>query len=409
MSNQRPVIIAGAGVTGLSAALHLAKMGAPNVVVVRGPKIPSSSASPGLLTGGQRDNFTRVATAHQTDFAKIIWQFGDRAFDLTTSWARDQGTPMATCRRLRLIATPEELTEATAAVRGMSAAGIPSKLLTGNDLAASPWGKALGPRIMGVQDDGERGGWIDGEILLEKLLAAVHEISSITITDGTVESISGYASAELIVGIKSPTTQLAGENLKKIQASAIIAACHLAIGDLIPSLKSALVSSADQWLTIAGPLDGSAPKSPWNRPGIAWSAFHNHEWGASQTDGRLLLGGGRILRKWAGFEATEAKVEAKISNYILDQTKKSFPHWPAASPPSAESAGLDCHPCDELPIVGPMYGEGRILVATGFMGQGLTLGFYSGFCLAKLLMTGHCDELPRRLWPERLRSLPDQE
>jgi glycine/D-amino acid oxidase-like deaminating enzyme len=52
-----------------------------------------------------------------------------------------------------------------------------------------------------------------------------------------------------------------------------------------------------------------------------------------------------------------------------------------------------------------MFGEGRILVATGFMGQGLTQGFFAGRCLAELVAHGAAAALPRRLWPERLRSL----
>ncbi len=409
MLNEIPVVIAGSGITGLSAALHLAESGVLKILIVTGPSIPTSMTAPGMLSGGQRDNFTRVAAAHQVDFAKTIWQFGDRAFDLTTRWARNHGVPISTCRRLRLIATPEELTEATIAVRELNKAGLTSQILCDKQLAASPWARALGPRILAVQEDGERGGWIDTHNMHVKLRMAAQANPAIQFIDGTVENISGYADPELNITIRLNDSQSETKKLQTIKASSTIAACHLAIGDLIPSLKSALVSSADQWLSTSGPLDSSDPQSPWNSPGIAWSAFHNHEWGATQLDGKILLGGGRILRKWAGFEATESKVEAKISNYIVEQTKKSFPHWRADCESMLEAAGLDCHPCDELPVVGPMYGEGRILIATGFMGQGLTLGFYSGFCLAKLLMTGRCDELPRRLWPERLRSLPDQE
>ncbi len=420
MSNQIPVVVAGGGITGLSAALHLAEMGAPAILVVSGSTTSSSATAPGMITGGQRDNFTRVAAAHQTDFARVLWQFGDQAFDLTRSWAAHHGVLFATGRRLRLIAAPEELKEATIAVAAMNGVGIPAKLMSGLELASSPWGASLGARILAVQDDGERGGWIDAQAFHRRLLEAVQAHSAITLLEGTVESISGYTASNLTVKIRAKTSpgqpssgarSVRDAKLQTTKSTAVIAACHLAIGDLIPALKPALVSSADQWLTTRGPLDPRHSDCRWNTPGVAWSAFHNHEWGATQPEGKLLLGGGRILRKWAGFEATEAKVEPKISQYITAQAQKSFSHWqggPGDHAPIFEDAGLDCHPCDELPIVGPMFGEGRILVATGFMGQGLTLGFYSGHCLAKLLMTGRCDELPRRLWPERLRSLPDQ-
>lgn len=400
MSNQLPVVVAGAGITGLSAALHLAEMGAGSILVTSGPGEPSSANAPGMITGGQRDNFTRVATAHQLDFAKILWQFGDRAFDRTVKWARNHGVAVATGRRLRLIVGPEELKEAIEAVQLMTAAGLWSNLLQGPDLTSSPWGPSLGSRILAVQDDGERGGWIDPAGLRRQMMDVAKKHPAISFIDSPVQRVDGYANANMNLTIDG----------KKTAAAALVVACHLATGDLVPSLRAALVSSADQWLTAPGPLDPENLSCEWNKAGIAWSAFHNHEWGSTLPGGQLLIGGGRILRKWAGFEATEAQVDRRISDYIVDQAGKNFAKWKKPdSSGSHANAGLDCHPCDELPIVGPMYGEGRILVATGFMGQGITLGFEAGYCLAKLLMTGQCAELPRRLWPERLRSLPDQE
>ncbi len=400
MSNQIPVVIAGAGITGLSAALHLAELGAGSILVASGPDEPTSAKAPGMITGGQRDNFTRVAIAHQTDFARVLWEFGDRAFDRTVTWARSHGVNVVTGHRLRLIVAPEELKEATEAVRLLTAAGLYGRLIQGNELKGSSWASCLGSRVMAIQDDGERGGWIDAGMMHQRMLAAAKSHSSISFTEAPVDEVDGYTEENIVVNIGG----------KKRSAAALIVACHLATGNLVPSLKAALVSSADQWLTATGPLDPTNRSGDWNNAGIAWSAFHNHEWGATLPDGRLLLGGGRILRKWAGFEAKEAEAEERISKYIVDQAVKTFGRWkrPAASALEA-TAGLDCHPCDELPIVGPMFGEGRILVAAGFMGQGITLGFESGYCLAKLLMTGNCPELPRRLWPERLRSLPDQE
>jgi glycine/D-amino acid oxidase-like deaminating enzyme len=52
-----------------------------------------------------------------------------------------------------------------------------------------------------------------------------------------------------------------------------------------------------------------------------------------------------------------------------------------------------------------MYGNGRMLVACGYMGTGLSWGFLAGKCLADLIASGHAKDLARSLWPERLRSL----
>ena len=61
---------------------------------------------------------------------------------------------------------------------------------------------------------------------------------------------------------------------------------------------------------------------------------------------------------------------------------------------------------DEGKLIGPMFGQPNILLATGFMGDGLSLGFLAGKCLSELILEGQSTSLPRFLWPERLRSLP---
>ncbi|MEY4631733.1 MAG: hypothetical protein RIQ81_1853 [Pseudomonadota bacterium] len=405
MSKQYQVVIAGAGITGLSAALHLILEGASSVLIIAPDDIPPSSArSPGWIVGGQRDNFTRVAQAHQPDFAMELWRFGDRAFDRTLAWARQHHVPVNAKRRLRLIVTPEELTEARSAVVMMKSCGIAADLIEGSALAGSPWNTGTGERVLAIQDDGERGGWIDACSFHDKLAHAVTATKKVTVLKGRVDHVSGYGEPSLTV-----STTLSTGVPQKIQAGAFVAACHLHTGDVIPELKSALVSVADQWLTIQAPPISAGRKHPWQDAGVAWSAMHTHEWGVTAPGNRWLLGGGRVLRKWAGFEATEAKAEPNISRHVIAQAKKTFTSmkFPDAPEANSEGAGLDCYPCDELPVIGPMFGEGRILVAAGFMGQGITLGFEAGRCLARLLMTGSCPELPRRLWPERLRSLPE--
>ncbi len=401
MSKHFQVIIAGGGITGLSAAWHLAQEGATSILLATGAETPSSSVAPGWISGGQRDNFTRIAQAHQLDFAADLWRFGDHAFDLTKEWAQRHKVPLASSRRLRLIVTAEELTEARLAVAAMKKAGIKSDLLEGKNLSASIWSDGPTPRVLAIQDDGNRGGWIDAKAFHARLFKEVAASRKVTVTESVVKKISGYGEEAIRITLENEGHENSKGKIETVLTDACIVACHLQTGDLIPELSSALIPVADQWLIA---IDGADGTGGWNQPGIAWSVFHNHEWGVSLPGGNLLLGGGRILRKWAGFEATSAEVEPKITDYILAQHKKTFP---GRHKPESAAAGRDCHPCDELPLIGPMFGEGRILVATGFMGQGLTLGFAAGQCLASLLMTGKCPELPRRLWPERLRSLSE--
>ena len=187
---------------------------------------------------------------------------------------------------------------------------------------------------------------------------------------------------------------------KTWRAEIVVLACHLAIAKFLPTLEEALVPVADQWSRIG--QNGSALCEL--DVGTFWSAGHGYEWGGRTASGELVAGGARYLRPMAGIGASAASYETSIAEHLEKKLGETFVNMPAASlePGNGE---LDCRPCDELPIVGPMFGESRLLLATGYMGNGLVLGFMAGRCLAELIVHGKSDVLPRRLWPERLRTM----
>jgi glycine/D-amino acid oxidase-like deaminating enzyme len=381
------VVVIGGGVAGLSARRSLAALGVGSVALSHSTGTPCASRlAAGIIQGGQSDNFTRVSHAHGAEFAAGLWRLGDAAFDAVVSFCRDAGVPVATARRLRLVTSPAELTEAEKAVEQLAAAGLVGRLRRTD--SGDPLIGEVTPRVLAVQDDGPRGGVVDAGRLLDALAAAAPSAEL-----PPVEHIDTSASR----------LRLALADGTSVTCEVAVCAAHLGIGTLVPQLRAALVSVADQWspVTLAADADARA----WGTPGVVYSANHTYEWGAVTAPGRLVLGGGRYLRPWAGIEAETAVAEESITKHLLGQLAKTFAFGRGATPAGPAQALLDCRPCDELPIVGPMFGDGRVLVATGFMGTGLTLGFLAGQCLAELVANGRSDRLPRRLWPERLRTL----
>jgi glycine/D-amino acid oxidase-like deaminating enzyme len=189
----------------------------------------------------------------------------------------------------------------------------------------------------------------------------------------------------------------------KVRAEFLVCAQHLSIGDQLPNLAEALVPYADQWSEYQ--LRDRNQVLPWN-PGTVFSWQHSHIWGVITGSNTLRIGGGRYLRAMAGIEAKVASYEQKIMRHLAEAWNGLWPDLPV-DPVGIGFGTRDCRPCDELPLIGPMFGEGRILLGTGYMGQGLSLGFMAGRCLAELI-AGQPTKLPRLLWPERLRSLPTE-
>ena len=164
-------------------------------------------------------------------------------------------------------------------------------------------------------------------------------------------------------------------------------------------MSAAIVAVADQWTEFQ--LTDSLPPA-WRN--VTFTANHANEWGVAGETNSLRLGGGRYLRPLAGNEALKSETLAKIMVHLSQQLNQTLTFGRDAVPLTSSSA-MDIRPCDELPIIGPMFGNGRILLGTGYMGAGLALGFFAGRCLADLITLGHCDALPRSVWPERLRTL----
>jgi glycine/D-amino acid oxidase-like deaminating enzyme len=77
------------------------------------------------------------------------------------------------------------------------------------------------------------------------------------------------------------------------------------------------------------------------------------------------------------------------------------------SDPVTAAGILDIRACDEIPIIGPMFGDSRVLLASGYMGSGLTLGFAAGLGLADFVAAGKSRIIPSLFHPNRLRSLAE--
>lgn len=380
------VLVIGSGITGLSTLVHLKARGISRVALAAdATHAPSSRQLPGLLMGGQLDNFTRISHRHGAAKAAELWRFGDAAFDALVAYARTAGVRVDTGSRLRLITSEAELREAEQAVCELHAAGFTGVTLA-NQTASKSATSPFGARVLAVQNDGDRAAVVDASALSTQLARATADVPRL----GRVRSVK-RAGAHLVATLEDGTAT---------RAEIAVLGAHLGIKALVPELDDALVSYADQW--GAWPFAKSAERTPLP-VGTVFTATHANEWGGLDGD-RLVYGGARYLRPLGGMEATSAAPEDRITKHLSDLAKATIVGSPGGSPTRA-GAGLDIRPCDELPVVGPMYGESRLLIGAGYMGLGLTMGFHAGACLAELVAKGTAPALPRTLWPERLRSL----
>jgi len=372
------VVVIGNGITGLSTAFHLERAGVTNIAL----SSTSSQTGPGkkisgILTGGQIDNFTRFSHNFGNELANQLWTFGNQASDHITAFCKTNSIPTESGPRLRLITSTSEMKEAEAAVKQLQGAGFKANLSSTDTFIDT-----FSSRVVAVQDDGHPGTFINTEKLFSTLIFQQKA--------DKLPALKRFEKNNLVFKI------YCGDEV--VETEMLVFACHLAIGRFLPEISDALISVADQWSL----LDIDTNNSPFDT--FFYTANHTYEWGCITKSKKATLGGGRYFRSHAGIEAKTANYEKLIEDHLRKQFISTIPSVRLGRQING-NAGLDCRPCDELPIIGPMFGESRILVATGYMGNGLALGFYAGKCLTEFIIKGLTDICPRRLHPERLRSL----
>ncbi len=380
------VVIVGCGVTGLSTALHLKARGLHNIAIASDPEaVSQSSQALGALMGGQRDNITRFSHAYGSALASELWDFGDRSFRSVISYCKSKNLRFRQGKRLRLIVSESELIESKQAVSELQALGFAAKLWSKNQKDRRIF-EGFSQEVLAVQEDSSDAAWINPSVFLRSLDDALGAVDRLP-------RISQISSSPDGVGVHC--------ELGRFDAEVVVLANHLGMRELLPEMKDVLIPVAEQWGELA--VSHAVP-AMIARPGTVISWHHGYHLAVAVKEKCMNLAGARYLRINAGVGEEKFEKCAKIERH-LSQEFDSLLKVANGNVVANSRVGPICIPCDELPVIGPMYGDDRILIAAGFMGSGLTQGFLAGKALADLIATGKSCDLPLGLWPRRLRSM----
>lgn len=369
MTDPYDIIICGAGITGASTAFHLKALGYRPLVLCNQPSITEKSMA--LAHAESGDQITRVANAFGDNQAKSLWELSLRGFNSLRDFCEEQSIPVQAGNIVRVAREEFEKRE----------------LAMGYDLL-----RDVHDNIKLVEGANELHGYTL-QVLKDKLFkfdvckllnALLHEVETVRTQ---VQSINEKTDG---VTVSSDTGNFHGE--------LCIGASHLDIQSLFKLPPGALVPFSDQW---------SKTKILGNIPQALQGALVFWRYNLCQAyfgeGGQGMVSGARFVRPNAGIGDMVAKVSDRVQDMQLRELLELLPQGGFKLEEATHLLG--CRPCDELPIVGPMFGSQRLLLGTGYMGQGLSLGFMAGKCLAELVHWGTCSMLPRILWPERLRAL----
>jgi gamma-glutamylputrescine oxidase len=341
------VAIVGAGVTGCSCALTLARGGLRvRVYEARTVASGASGRNGGFALRGGAPLYDRARAQLGVERARLLWAFTERALAQMAELAGDAFRPEGS---LRLAADAGERSE-------------------------------LEAEFAALREDGFAAEWLDElpEPLAGRFFGAIRHPGDGALQPARwVRRLAAHA-AEAGAEIREHSRV---EDVEALPAERVVVATDGYGGDLVPELAR-----------VVGPVRGQVivtePLPERLFPCPHYSRYGYDYW-HQPPDRRLVLGGRRDTTLEAEFtaeETTSPQVQAALESFareLVGFTPVVEARW----------AGIWGRTPDEYPLVGPLPGRDRVWVATGYSGHGNVLGFACGDLVARALLGESSPEL----------------
>ena len=385
------VLVVGGGVTGCSAAWHLARAGVDVVLVdARAVASGASGRNGGFLLAGMAHRPVALAERVGTERALELHAWSSEGVDrlLATARAVDAERYVARTGSLRLAVDAAELEDLEAEAALLEAGGFAVERLGAGSLPLPHAGGFTGGLRFPRDGRSMPAGWV-------RALAHAAVAAGARIHDGdAITSIDDGASTGVLA------TTASG---RVIRAERVILATEAWLPRLLPELRGVVLPYRSQVLAAAAPRtpDGAVRRVldhvTWSRRG--W------DYAQQAADGTLVVGGERDeeverLRHWE--EVTVDRDQAWIESWIrrvLEVEPEVVARW----------AGVLSQTVDGFPFVGALPGrDARVLCCGGWGGAGNVLGFTCGALIADLArdLPGAHAAIPREFDPARLTAEP---
>ncbi len=375
------VVVIGAGIVGVSAALTLAERGVDVVVLDRGSVGGEASGlNAGVISGGGWGDRPDIDVA-------LKMGSRDRYLELSQQRGRDIGLDLT--GTLSLIRTEEEWAWAAAAVAADRRAGRRLELLTSRELVGLE--PAVDPELLGAVLDplGARAEPVAATRAFGEEAVSAGAVIETGCVVSDLRSLAG-GGWEVTVG---PSNTVTGADAVIIAAGPWCAELGAMVGVDVPIVA------------VRGQMWASEPQPPVLRHAIgavesslAWSGDHptsadrrppnlthrldrrltRHLYGRQRHNGEIIFGGDRVM-------TTDRTVDhegvAVNHGHVVELLPRIRPVTPART-----WAGLMPFSLDGRPIVGPVPGLDGLFVAGGLASSGFGRGPMAGRLISDFVM-----------------------
>ena len=340
------VTVVGAGVTGCSCALSLARRGlSVRVLDATGVAAGASGRNGGFALRGTAQSYDGARAALGVAEARDLWQQTEGALDRMSEIA---GDALRRVGSLRLAVDEAELAE-------------------------------LRREYDALAEDGFDVNWIErpngrlGEICLGGIEHPPDGALEPARWVGRLAGVAVAEGVEFVEGRRVDTTELAS---LAGSTGAVVVALDAWTGELLPEV-------AQHVRPCRGQVIATEPQAEilYGRPHYSRGAY---DYWHQRPDGRLIFGGrrdksphGEATTEDATTEAIQVELEG-FATVLLGREVRVTHRW-------SGSFGVTD---DLLPLVGPVPGRERVWVAGGYSGHGNVLGFLCGELVAAAIAEG---------------------
>jgi glycine/D-amino acid oxidase-like deaminating enzyme len=355
LDGEPDVAIVGAGITGCSAAYHLARAGARvRLCDERGIAEGASGRNGGFALRGSAAPFDVAVASLGRDAAHALWSWTEECARRLASLAGDAFRPTGS---LRVAVDDEERDEIRCEYEALVAAGL-----------AAEWRDSL-----------------DGPFADRARGAIFHP------TDGVLQParlVRRLADLAIDAGVEVALGERV-QSLDQVGAAAVIVCTDGYPSGLLGEIEGLIVPTRGQVIATE-PLD-----EHWYD--IPHYGRHGFDYWHQTPDGRIVAGGFRdahLEGELTTSEEVTAPVQAALERFVSVLAGRELRidyRW-------AGTFGLVL---DFLPVVGPIPGSTRGWVCGGYSGHGMLLGFACGALVARAFL-GEVDPLLASFAPERL-------
>ncbi|MCF7803699.1 MAG: FAD-binding oxidoreductase [Candidatus Marinimicrobia bacterium] len=360
------IAIVGGGITGISAALHLAQMGYPPVLLERDTIASGASGrNAGFLIAGSVEFYHRAIGFVGHRKAKRLWELSLESHHILRNWITDDGIECDYQNRgsLVLAATESEWEEIQEAARALRSDGFNAEVVRQGTLRQ--WGEPL-TRFLGGYYCLDDGG-VNPACCIRGL-AEIAERSGAKIYENS-PVIHLRETKENTVIVKTPHGN--------VEAKFVLIAGNAYTPQLDGILDGKVLPVRGQMLAT-GSIDKVID--------IPCYANFGFDYFRQLPNGRFLLGGSRDIDPDSelGFDETpNPKIQDGLDGYLmellnLNELRAITHRW----------TGTMGFARDGLPIVGRLPQSSRIFVAAGFTGHGMSIAPKVAEIASTLLIEG---------------------